>query len=196
MEQTATLDKHNQEHHHSHNHNHDHDHDHNHDNGEEGGRLTHLTLLLALGILVSMQILDLGFKLRFDNGTNLIIYGFAFLLAGHQVLRIAYKKALHLDIFNEFFLMSMATIGAFSIGAYSEGVAVMVFYSIGEWFQDVAVDKAKRNIKSLLDLRPAQVDVVRDGKVLALKPEDIAMGETIQVKPGERVNSKFSPCLL
>jgi Cd2+/Zn2+-exporting ATPase len=187
MEQTAILDKNSQEDEHNHDHNHNHDHDHDHDHGEEGGSLTHLTLLVALGILVLMQVLDFGFKLRFNNGTNLIIYGCAFLLAGHQVLRIAYKKALHLDIFNEFFLMSMATIGAFSIGAYSEGVAVMVFYSIGEWFQDVAVDKAKRNIKSLLDLRPAQVDVVRNGKVISVKPEEIALGETIQVKPGERV---------
>lgn len=187
MEQTAILDKHSHTDEHHHDHNHDHDHDHDHDHGEEGGKLTHLTLLVALGILVFMQVLDLGFHLRFNNSINLIVYGFAFLLAGHQVLRVAYKKALHLDIFNEFFLMSMATIGAFTIGAYSEGVAVMVFYSIGEWFQDVAVDKAKRNIKSLLDLRPAQVDVIRDGKAAAQKPEDVLIGETIQVKPGERV---------
>jgi Cd2+/Zn2+-exporting ATPase len=183
MEQTAILNKHSN----TDKHHHDHDHDHDHDHGEEGGKLTHLTLLVALAILVLMQVLDLGFHIRFSNLINLIVYGSAFLLAGHQVLRVAYKKALHWDIFNEFFLMSMATIGAFSIGAYSEGVAVMVFYSIGEWFQDVAVDKAKRNIKSLLDLRPAQVDVIRDGKVVAQKPEEVLPGETIQVKPGDRV---------
>ncbi|MGY0037276.1 heavy metal translocating P-type ATPase [Pedobacter sp. NJ-S-72] len=103
------------------------------------------------------------------------------------MLKLAFKKAMHLDFFNEFFLMSVATIGAFSIGSYSEGVAVMVFYSIGEWFQDVAVDNAKRSIKALLDIRPDTVDVIRDGKVVTVKPADVEIGELIQVRPGEKV---------
>lgn len=170
-----------------HKHNHDHDHDHDHSHSTEASWKSHLPLLTALAILLIMQILELGFKLKINTYISLPVYGFAFLLSGYQVLALAYRKALRLDIFNEFFLMSVATIGAFAIGAYSEGVAVMVFYSIGEWFQDAAVDKAKRNIKSLLDLRPDQVDVIRNGKVSSQKADSIQLGEHIQIKAGARV---------
>jgi Cd2+/Zn2+-exporting ATPase len=177
----------------AHGHNHeDHDHgddDHDHDHGGDGaaGWKSHWALLTALGILTIMQVLELGFHLKLNSYLSLFIYGTAFLLSGYQVLGLAYRKLLHFDFFNEFFLMSVATIGAFSIGAYSEGVAVMVFYSIGEWFQDAAVDKAKRNIKSLLDLRPDQAEVIRDGKASTVMAVDIKLGETIQIKPGDRV---------
>jgi Cd2+/Zn2+-exporting ATPase len=178
MKETETTHKH-------HGHNHDHEHDHNHSTAE--GWKSHLPLLLALAILLVMQILELGFELNIKTYISLPVYGLAFLLSGYQVLALAYRKALRLDIFNEFFLMSVATIGAFCIGAYSEGVAVMVFYSIGEWFQDAAVDRAKRNVKSLLDLRPDQVDVIRNGKVSSQKADSIQLGEHIQIKAGERV---------
>ena len=91
------------------------------------------------------------------------------------------------DFFNEFFLMSVATIGAFAIGSYSEGVAVMVFYSIGEWFQDSAVSKAKRSIKALLDIRPDEVTVLRNGKAAVIHPNEIQVDEIIQIKAGEKV---------
>ncbi|MBL7991119.1 MAG: cadmium-translocating P-type ATPase, partial [Candidatus Kapabacteria bacterium] len=91
------------------------------------------------------------------------------------------------DIFNEFFLMSVATVGAFAIGSYSEGVAVMVFYRIGEWFQDAAVSNAKRNIKALLDVRPDKVSVLRNGNAEVVDPSEVTVGEAIQVKPGEKV---------
>jgi Cd2+/Zn2+-exporting ATPase len=172
-------------------HDHDHDHDHNHGDGHDHAAnsawRTHASLLVALIILVVMQILELGFHLHLNTYVSLLIYGSAYLLSGYQVLGLAYRKALRFDIFNEFFLMSVATIGAFTIGAYSEGLAVMVFYSIGEWFQDAAVDKAKRNIKSLLDLRPDQVEVVRRGKASSQKAETVELGELIQIKAGERV---------
>ena len=171
----------------NHNHEHGHNHDHNHSHSTEAGWKSHLPLLIALAILVFMQILELGFKLKIETYISLPVYGLAFLLSGYEVLGLAYRKALRLDIFNEFFLMSVATLGAFAIGAYSEGVAVMVFYSIGEWFQDAAVDKAKRNIKSLLDLRPDQVNVIRNGKVTSQKADSIQLGEHIQIKAGERV---------
>jgi Cd2+/Zn2+-exporting ATPase len=173
-------------------HDHDHSHDHDHDHQQGTGNQTsvwaaHGKLLSALIILLVMQILELGFKIKFSNILSLSIYGAAFLLSGYQVLNLAYRKALRFDFFNEFFLMSVATIGAFAIGSYSEGVAVMVFYSIGEWFQDAAVDKAKRNIKALLDIRPDHVDVVRNGVVSTVKPDTVEIGERIQVKPGARV---------
>jgi Cd2+/Zn2+-exporting ATPase len=166
---------------------HDHgDHDHDHGGGDSGWR-GQLPLLAALLILVVMLVLDYGFHFQPPVFIQLIIFGIAFLLSGFNVLKLAYKKALHLDFFNEFFLMSVATIGAFAIGSYSEGVAVMVFYSIGEWFQDAAVDNAKRSIKALLDVRPDAVQVIREGNIQTVKPEEVAIDEHIQVKAGEKV---------
>lgn len=154
---------------------------------EESGWKAHWDLLLSLFILVVMLVLEYGFDKVFPNTVNLIIYGIAYLLAGWKVLDMAFRKLKRLDIFNEFFLMSVATIGAFLIGEYSEGVAVMVFYAIGEWFQDSAVRRAKASIKALLDIRPDSVTVIRDGKTSVISPSEIQLGETIQIKSGEKV---------
>ncbi|RZK36175.1 MAG: hypothetical protein EOO61_10795, partial [Hymenobacter sp.] len=154
---------------------------------EDASWVSHWPLLTALLILLVMLTLQFGFKYEPPFPLNLIIYLVAFLLAGYNVLGMAFRKAKHFDFFNEFFLMSVATIGAFSIGSYSEGVAVMVFYSIGEWFQDAAVDKAKKSIKALLDIRPDKVTVVRDGKALVTDPKEIKIDEIIQVNAGEKV---------
>ncbi|ACU04887.1 heavy metal translocating P-type ATPase [Pedobacter heparinus] len=160
---------------------------HNHGTKEPSGWLSHWPLLAALAVVVVMMVLEYGFNITFSNTVQLIIFIPAYLLAGYNVLELAFRKALRFDFFNEFFLMSVATIGAFAIGSYSEGVAVMVFYSIGEWFQDTAVNNAKRSIKALLDIRPDAVDVIRDGKILRLAPADVAIDEVIQIKPGEKV---------
>lgn len=165
---------------------HNHDHEHNHGN-ESPAWQSHWDLLLALGILVVMLVLQYGFNITFLDIINLIIYGAAYLLAGWNVLLLAFRKAKRLDFFNEFVLMSVATIGAFLLGEFSEGVAVMVFYSIGEWFQDSAVSKAKRNIKSLLDIRPDGVTVMREGSALRVAPSTVQLNETIQIKSGEKV---------
>lgn len=163
-----------------------HDH-HDHDHGEVTGWISHWPLLTALFILAVMLTLDYGFKISFKPMLELVVFGTAYLLAGYGVLNLAIRKALRFDFFNEFFLMSVATVGAFAIGSYSEGVAVMVFYSIGEWFQDAAVDKARRNIKALLDIRPDTVTVLRQGNAVTLHPADVEIEEVIQVKPGEKV---------
>ncbi|MFA4870598.1 MAG: heavy metal translocating P-type ATPase [Pedobacter sp.] len=160
---------------------------HNHGSEEPSNWLSHWPLLTSLAVVVVMMVLEYGFHITFNTLTQLIIFIPAYLLAGYNVLNLAFRKALRLDFFNEFFLMSVATLGAFAIGSFSEGVAVMVFYSIGEWFQDSAVNNAKRSIKALLDIRPDAVDVIRDGKVLTLAPADVAIDETIQIKPGEKV---------
>jgi Cd2+/Zn2+-exporting ATPase len=154
---------------------------------EEEGWQTHWPLLTSLVILLVMLTLEFGFKYQPPFPVNLIIFSIAFLLAGYNVLGMAWRKAKHFDFFNEFFLMSVATLGAFSIGSYSEGVAVMVFYSIGEWFQDAAVNKAKKSIKALLDIRPNEVTVIRDGKTSVIDPKDIKIDEIIQIKAGEKV---------
>ncbi|RYZ56531.1 MAG: cadmium-translocating P-type ATPase [Sphingobacteriales bacterium] len=171
----------------------DHDHEeggddgHDHGGEESSSWKSHWDLLLALLILVTMLTLEFGFQFEPTRWVNLGIYLVAFLLAGWRVLDLAQRKARRGDFFNEFVLMSVATIGAFCIGAYSEGVAVMVFYCIGEWFQDAAVDRAKRNIKALLDIRPDEVSVVRDGREQVVAPGEVVRGEQIRVKPGEKV---------
>ncbi len=154
---------------------------------EEGGWRSHLPLISALVILIIMLTLEFGFSYKPVFPIDLIIFGVAYLLAGFNVLKLAFIKAKHFDFFNEFFLMSVATLGAFAIGSYSEGVAVMVFYSIGEWFQDAAVSRAKRNIKALLDIRPDEVTVIRNNTLIVTDPSTIKLGESIQVKPGEKV---------
>ncbi|GAB2797836.1 heavy metal translocating P-type ATPase [Rhabdobacter roseus] len=155
--------------------------------GEASDWLTHWPLLLSLLILAVMLTAEYGFGAVPGELPRLAIYLTAYLLAGYKVLDLAFRKARRLDIFNEFFLMSVATLGAFAIGEYSEGVAVMVFYAIGEWFQDAAVNRAKRSIKALLDIRPDTVDVIRQGRVQTVEPSEVEIGEAIQVKPGEKV---------
>lgn len=160
--------------------------EHNHEE-DEGGWRSHLPLISSLVILIIMLTLEFGLSYKPIFPVDLIIFGVAYLLAGFNVLKLAFVKAKHFDFFNEFFLMSVATLGAFAIGSYSEGVAVMVFYSIGEWFQDSAVNKAKQNIKALLDIRPDEVTVLRNGKSEVIHPNDIQIDEIIQVKAGEKV---------
>jgi Cd2+/Zn2+-exporting ATPase len=160
---------------------------HNHGSEEPSGWLSHWPLLTSLAIVVVMMVLEYGFHLSFNTTLQLVIFIPAYLLAGYNVLNLAFRKALRLDFFNEFFLMSVATIGAFAIGSFSEGVAVMVFYSIGEWFQDAAVSNAKRSIKALLDIRPDAVDVIREGNVRRVAPAEVVIDEVIQIKPGEKV---------
>lgn len=156
--------------------------------GEEAeGWRGRLPLLSSVAILFGMLTLEYGYDYIPEFPYNLIIYLAAYLLAGYNVLNMAWRKAKRLDFFNEFFLMSVATIGAFAIGSYSEGVAVMAFYSIGEWFQDSAVNRAKRSIKALLDVRPEQVKVLRGGRSEIVHPKEVKLEEMIQVKPGEKV---------
>lgn len=158
-----------------------------HNAGKAEGWIEHWPLLTAFFIVILMLVLDYGFGVQFSNLVQLCVYIPAYLLSGYNVLDLAFRKALRLDFFNEFFLMSVATLGAFAIGSYSEGVAVMVFYSIGEWFQDAAVSNAKRSIKALLDIRPDRVNVMIDGKATDVKPEAVKIDDVIQVRPGEKV---------
>lgn len=154
---------------------------------EDAGWKEHWALLLALVILITLIVLKYGFAITLNPIATLVTNLVAYLLAGHSVLRLAFRKSIRGDVFNEFVLMSVATIGAFLIKEYEEGVAVMVFYCIGEWFQDAAVDNAKRNIKALLDVRPDKVSVVRNGDVIETEPAAIEVGEIIQIKAGEKV---------
>ena len=140
-------------------------------------------ILLISGII--MNALELPF---FREGYfSLIWYVVAYLPVGLPVMKEAWESMKDKDYFSEFTLMFVATLGAFYIGEYPEGVAVMLFYSVGELFQEKAVDKAKRNIGALLDVRPEEAAVVRDGRVVIENPQSVKVGETIEIKTGGRV---------
>jgi Zn2+/Cd2+-exporting ATPase len=147
----------------------------------------HWDLLVALVILIVLLVLEYGFKITLPKIPLLVINLIAWFLAGRKVLELAFRKSMRGDFFNEFVLMSVATIGAFILGEYEEGVAVMVFYTIGDWFQEAAVKNAKKNIKALLDIRPDEVTVLRNGKTEVTNPANVQIGESIQIKPGEKV---------
>ena len=154
---------------------------------DENSWEAHWDLLLSLLILTIILVLEYGFKIELSKPVALVINGIAYLLAGREVLALAFRKSKRGDVFNEFVLMSVATLGAFAIGEFEEGVAVMLFYQIGEWFQSAAVNKAKRNIKALLDIRPDAVTVIRNNNPSVVDPSLVNVGEAIQVKPGEKV---------
>lgn len=99
----------------------------------------------------------------------------------------AITNILHGQVFDENFLMTIATIGALILGEHSEGVAVMLFYQVGEWFQSYAVSKSRKSIASLMDIRPDYANIERDGKLVQVDPDEVQIGETIVVKPGERI---------
>lgn len=140
-------------------------------------------ILLISGII--MNALELPF---FREGYfSLIWYIVAYLPVGLPVMKEAWESMKDKDYFSEFTLMFVATLGAFYIGEYPEGVAVMLFYSVGELFQEKAVDKAKRNIGALLDVRPEEAAVVRDERVVIENPQNVKVGETIEIKTGGRV---------
>lgn len=144
--------------------------------------------IISFAILIVGIGLDYYFKPRFFTGyVRLIWYIFAYLPVGLPVMKEAVESIRKGAFFSEFFLMSIATIGAFAIKQYPEGVAVMLFYAVGELFQTAAVRKAKRSIKALLDVRPDIVTVIRNGGIKSLSPSEVSIGETIQVKPGEKV---------
>ena len=110
-----------------------------------------------------------------------------YLVIGWDVLWSAVRNIAHGQVFDEKFLMAAATLGAFAIGEYPEAAAVMLFYQIGEWFQSVAVGRSRKSIAALMDIRPDFANVLRDGEEQQVDPEEVALGETIVVRPGERV---------
>ena len=149
----------------------------------EYGALTVSVLMLIAGIIIqSLDIVWFDYK-----GVRLIWFAAAYIPVAFPVVKEAVEEIGKGEVFSEFTLMTIATAGAFLIGEYPEGVAVMLFYAIGEKFQDHAVDKAKRDIKALMDIRPDRASVIVDGVVTECKPQDTQIGDIIEVKPGERV---------
>jgi len=137
--------------------------------------------LLVAGLTLNFARVDL-----FSERIQLFWYVFAYVLVGGPVVKKAVEELMRLDFANEFFLMSVATIGAFAIGEYAEAVAVMLFYEVGELLQKNAVERARGNIKALLDLRPQTATLKRNGEWITVSPEDVAIGDLLMVKPGEK----------
>ena len=165
---------------------HDHSHDHSH-SGELGWKAylpAFISLLLLLLGLAIEHLLEASF---FQGWIKIVWYTLAYLPVGLPVLKEAWEALQKGEIFTEFFLMGIATIGAFAIGEYPEGVAVMLFYAIGELFQTAAVKRAKNNIKALLDVRPKTANVLRNSSFKTVNPETVVIGEIIQVKVGEKI---------
>lgn len=164
---------------------------HNHGNATENSRgawRMYLPVIISLVMLLSGIAADYYFKPVFFAGwVRIIWYAIAYVPVGFPVARQGFRLLLRGDVFTEFVLMTIATIGAFAIGEYPEGVAVMVFYTIGELFQDAAVTRAKRSIKALLDIRPAAAFVQQNGSFVEVAPSEVTIGEILQIKAGDKV---------
>ena len=142
---------------------------------------TAAALLLAVELLRSTGLLPAG------GLTAALCYLVPYAVIGWDVLWRAVRNISHGQVFDENFLMALATVGAFGTAEYSEAVFVMLFYQVGEWFQDYAVGKSRRSIAALMDIRPDVANLERDGQVVEVDPEDVAVGDIIVVKPGERI---------
>ncbi|ASA77642.1 heavy metal translocating P-type ATPase [Thermococcus sp. 5-4] len=159
-------------------------HDHAHDHSE-----TDWGTVYSIGL--SLVLFAVGIVMRYHYGIDdWVVFGIflaSYLMAGWRVLRSAVINSLHGNVFDENFLIAVATLGAFAIREYPEAVAVMLFYVVGEFFQDLAVNRSRRSIKALLALKAEYANLLRDGEVVQVKPEELKAGDVILVKPGEKV---------
>ncbi|MFW5996047.1 MAG: heavy metal translocating P-type ATPase [Halanaerobiaceae bacterium] len=135
--------------------------------------------------IVLFEVLSLDFAWSFV--LEVLMYGLSYILAGSKVVKSAVRNIIHGRVFNEHFLMTVATLGAFAIREYPEGVAVMLFYMVGERMQDRAVGRSRSSIKKLMDIRPEFANRKREGSVRQVKPENVNPGDIIVIKPGEKV---------
>ena len=168
-------------------------HEHNSSNDEcshsnSSGWKVYFPAFVSLTLLLSGLALEHIFKAEFfEGGVRFIWFFIAYIPVAFPVIKESWNTLIKGEIFTEFFLMSIATIGAFLIGEFPEGVAVMLFYAVGELFQNSAVKRAKGNIRALLDIRPKVASVLRNGSYETIDPQEVQLGETIQVKVGEKI---------
>ncbi|AZA53753.1 heavy metal translocating P-type ATPase [Chryseobacterium sp. G0201] len=169
-------------------------HQHSDDDGHDHGETDKTAFQMFLPAIISLVLLLTGIALDnyikpewFKDWVRIVWYGVAYLPVGLPVLKEAFESIKQGDVFSEFFLMSIATIGAFIIGEFPEGVAVMLFYAVGEVFQTLAVSRAKTNIKALLDQRPDEVTIIENNQPKKIKAAEAKIGDTIQLKSGEKL---------
>ena len=142
----------------------------------------------AIKIIIALILFILALVIPFENiWINRGIYIISYVIAGYEIVLKAIRNIFRGKVFDENFLMALATIGAFAIGEFPEAVAVMLFYQVGELFQSYAVDKSRKSIASLMDIRPDYANVKRDNKLIKISPDDVKIGEEIVIKPGEKV---------
>ncbi len=138
-------------------------------------------------ILFAALLLAVVWVLPTDGILRLLTFLVPYMIAGYDVVFTAVRNILHGQVFDENFLMSVATIGAFFVADYPEAVAVMLFYQVGELFQSIAVGKSRKSIAALMDIRPDYANVCRNGAVETVSPEEVVVGEIIEIKPGEKI---------
>lgn len=142
---------------------------------------------LLFRIIIAAVLFAGGSFLTLNPTAEMAVFLVCYVVIGWDIVWKALTNILHGQVFDENFLMTIATIGALILGEHSEGVAVMLFYQVGEWFQSYAVSKSRKSIASLMDIRPDYANVERNGKLEQVDPEEVNIGDTIVVKPGERV---------
>ena len=142
----------------------------------------------GIKIIIALILFLLAITINFNNEMiTKVIFIIAYLIVGLEILKKALRNITRGKVFDENFLMSVATIGAFTIGEFPEAVAVMLFYQVGELFQSYAVDKSRKSISSLMDIRPDFANIEREEKIEKVDPDEVKIGEIIVVKPGEKV---------
>ncbi len=154
-------------------------------------KLTKKQKKMTIRIIIAIALLAvIAVTLRFIElpwWAELVLYAIPYVIAGYDVLKTAFVNLIHGQIFDEKFLMMVATIGAFGTGEYPEASFVMLFYQVGELFQSIAVGRSRKSIAKLMDIRPDSATVIRDGEEIEVSPEEVEVGETIIVKPGEKI---------
>lgn len=169
------------EHSHEHSHDHSHGHSHDHSNGEAVSLKENMRLIIGAIVYAIALISTEGSIL------SVVLFALSYVLVGGEVVLTAIKNILRGEVFDENFLMTVATLGAFFVGEFPEGVAVMLFYQIGEVFQSYAVNRSRKSITSLMNIRADYANVLKDGKEEKVNPETVNIDDVIIIKPGERV---------
>lgn len=155
---------------------HDHSHEHDHLDRKD------IIRIILSGILFIIPVL-----LKLDGVPRFAVYLLAYIIIGLEIIIKAVRNLVAGHPFDEYFLMTVATLGAFAIGEYPEGVAVMLFYQVGEFFQGLAVNHSRKSISSLVDIRPDYANLEKDGKISVVNPKDVHIDDIIVIKPGEKV---------
>lgn len=143
--------------------------------------------LKQIVVLIGALIYTVSVIVSLPEPVEILMYLAAYLLLGGEILYNAVRNIFKGKVFNENFLMSIATIGAMAIGEYSEGVAVMLFYQVGEFFQDISLERSRRSISELVDIRPDYANLVSGNSIIKVSPDEVKIGDIIVVRPGERI---------
>ncbi|WP_110932821.1 heavy metal translocating P-type ATPase [Paenibacillus bouchesdurhonensis] len=186
--QKGRVSKHNHAPNQDHNHSHHHgdeaaedEHGHTHDHGAQSIKIMVVRLIAGLAIGAA------AFALPLSRELELILFIASYLIVGGDIVFKALKNIVRGQVFDEYFLMSIATVGAFMIGEYPEGVAVMLFYQVGELFQSIAVNRSRKSISALMDIRPDFANLKSGDEIKRVSPEEVQVGDIIIVRPGEKV---------